>query len=119
MRVTLALQKYQMATLRMHTPTIVVLDTTEASIAHESQPPVVGRDSIAKFLASFATYTVRPYTMIVTAQAVTSDSATQTGTYAQTVRPPVGKEVKVRGTFHATRMRQTDQRWLLSRMRTT
>jgi uncharacterized protein (TIGR02246 family) len=118
MRVTLALQKYQMATLRMDTPALVALFTTDASIAHEMQAPIVGRDSIAKFLATFATYKVRAYTMIVTAQAVTGDSATQTGTYEQTVRPPDGKEVHVRGTFHATWMRQPDKRWLLFRMHT-
>ncbi len=118
MRVTLALQKYQTATLRSDTPTLVALFTSDASIAHESQPPIVGRDSIAKFLASFAQTKVRAYTMIVTAQAVTGDSATQTGTYEQTVRPPDGKELHVRGTFRATWMRQPDKRWLLFRMRT-
>lgn len=118
MRVTLALQKYQLATLRMDTPAIVALFTPDATIAHESQTPIAGRDSIRRFLESFAKYKMRAYTMIVTAQTVAGDSATQTGTYEQTVRPPDGKEVHVRGTFNTLWARQPDKSWLLFRMRT-
>ena len=118
MRVTLALQAYQLATLRMDTPVIVALFTPDATIAHESQPPIAGRDSIRRFLESFAQYKVRAYTMIVTSQTVTGDSATQLGTYEQTVRPPGGRELHVRGTFAASWARQPDKHWLLTRMET-
>lgn len=118
MRVTLALQKYQLATLRMDTPAVVALFTPDATIAHELQTPIAGRDSIRRFLESFAKYKMRAYTMIVTSKFVVGDSATQTGTYEQTVRPPDGKEVHVRGTFNAVWARQSDKRWLLSRLRT-
>ncbi len=118
MRVTLALQKYQLATLRMDTPAIVALFTPDATIAHESQTPIAGRDSMRRFFESFATYNVRAYTMIVTSQNVVGDSASQTGTYDQTVRTPDGKQAHVRGTFNAVWARQSDKRWMLSRMRT-
>ena len=52
MRVTLALQKYQLATLRMDTPAVAALFTPDATIAHELQTPIAGRDSIRRFLES-------------------------------------------------------------------
>ena len=86
-------------------------------MAHESHVPVVGRDSIRRFLESFATFKALTCDLAALATTLDGTTARQRGQHAQTVRIPDGSAVRVNGSFRAE-WRLTAQEWQIVRMRT-
>lgn len=115
--VVAALERYRLAALRMDVRAITALLPSNASMAHESHVPVVGRDGIRRFLESFATFKVLTYDLAALETTVDGTTARQRGQYAQTVRIPGGSAVRVNGTFRAE-WRLTPQEWQIVRTRT-
>lgn len=112
-----ALERHRLAALRMDVRAITALVPSYASMAHESHVPVVGRDSIRRFLESFAAIKVLSYDLVALKTTVAGATARQRGQHAQTVRIPDGSAVRLNGTFRAE-WRLTPQEWQIVRMRT-
>ena len=88
------------------------------SMAHQGQPPIVGRAAIQAFLESFASYKVLSHHMKVVSAVARSGTVEQTGTYEQAVRTPEGRTLQVAGTFTATWHEEQGGAWLIQSMRT-
>jgi len=87
-------------------------------IAHQGQPPIVGRAAIEAFLQSFGSYKVLSHQMQVSSVVVLGRTVEQTGTYAQAVLTPEGRTLQVAGRFTAAWHQEQSGAWLIQSMRT-
>jgi len=87
-------------------------------IAHQGQPPIVGRAAIEAFLQSFASYRVLSHQMQVSSVVTRGSTVEQTGTYAQAVLTPEGRTLQVTGRFTALWRQEQSGAWLVQSMRT-
>ena len=117
-RIATQLNRYRTAVMAMNYDTIASVFTADASLSHESQPPITSRDSIRKFLMSFAAYHVTAYDLVADSTVITGPAASADGHYAQTVRLPDGSTVNVSGTFHSMWRREPDGVWRISALHT-
>jgi uncharacterized protein (TIGR02246 family) len=113
-----ALAHYRQAVLHMDLDEVVATFDDDALIAHEELAPVVGRQNIRRFFASFADYHLLSYEIAARATSLRGTIATQRGSYRQRVVTPDGLTVDIEGSFRAEWQRQADGRWLLHSMRT-
>ena len=114
----LALQKYVQALRRQDSVALAALFSDGATMGHEGQTPVVGRDAIKRFLDSFSGYQIISHDMKVMTVSSTAATVVQAGNYQQTVRTPEGTVVTVQGTFTFEWRHQSDGQWLLYKART-
>ena len=113
------LQRYAFMTLRMDHAGIASLFAPDGRLLREGQPPLVGPDSIQKFLSGFLGYKVLDEHIAAETTAVRADSARQTGTWRQRVQLPDGKVVEVHGRFETRWMRDNSDEWMIKSMGTT
>ena len=112
------LERYRAAVMTMDYDAIASVFTADAALSHETQAPIIGRDSIRKFLMSFAAYRVTAYQLVADSQTVNGAAARADGHYAQTVRVPDGSTVSVAGTFTTQWHREPDGIWLITSLHT-
>jgi len=114
-----AMKRYERLLLEMKADSISQMFTKDAITSHGSNKPVIGRDSIYAFLASFAKQDVIVLTNKdeIKSSAVSSDSAVLNGTYAQTVFVNHRDTVHVQGLFTARMIREKNE-WLFTSMHT-
>lgn len=103
---------------RQDSSAIAAMFERAGSMAHQGQPPIVGRAAIQAFLESFANYKVLAQQMQLTSAVEQGHTVQQTGTYAQSVLTPEGRTLQVRGTFTAVWQQEEDGQWLIQSMRT-
>ena len=113
------LQRYGFLTLRMDHAGIASLFAPDGRLVREGQPPLVGPDSIEKFLAGFLGYHVLEEHIAAETTTVRADSARQAGTWRQRVQLPDGKVVEVHGRFETHWMRDNSDQWMIKSMGTT
>ena len=87
-------------------------------MAHQGQPPIVGRAAIEAFLQSFGSYKVLSHQMLVSSVVAQGSTVEQTGTYAQTVLTPEGRTLQVAGRFTAVWHQEQSGAWFIQSMRT-
>ena len=112
-QINATLSRYRELIVRMEPATIALLFTEHGAISHGEQAPIIGRQAIQAFLASFAAYKIIKYELKAKSTLVENGVATQFGTYRQVVTIPAGQTVAVQGTFVAKWERQADSQWLM------
>lgn len=112
------IKKYERLVIEMKADSISQLFTTDAEIGHGDQPPIKGRDLIYSFLASFKNVRVVNNRDDIVSTSVRDDSATVNGTYTQTVIVSGKDTVHVAGKFTSMMIRDKNNNWLISKMRT-
>ena len=116
--VTAALAAYSDLVLAMAHDRIADTYTPDGEMGHAGQPIFRGPAEIRAHLASFADFKVLANRMTVESTMVTADTASQRGTYWQSVRLPSGETVEVKGRFEASWLRTAPGQWKLRRMAT-
>ena len=114
-----ALDQYVASLRAQDSRAIALMFVPEGRLQHVGQEPVIGRERIEKFIASFENYKVLSHDMIVMSSSAATSHVSQSGTYIQKVRAPDGKEVTMRGWFLFQWQRQEDGKWLLESARTS
>lgn len=117
-QISIALSRYRELIVRMEPAAVASAFTEQGAVSHGDQAPVVGREAIRAFMATFSSYKIIEYELKVTSAQVGSNAATQTGTYRQVVTVPAGQTVTVQGTFVAEWELQFGNHWLLRSMHT-
>ena len=117
-QVNAALSQYRDLIVRMEPAAIALLFVDRGSVSHGEQAPIVGRQAIQAFMASFANYKVTEYDLRPKSTVVENGIATQVGTYRQVVTIPAGQTVAVQGTFVAEWELQPGGHWLLRSLHT-
>ena len=87
-------------------------------MAHQGQPPIVGRAAIQAFLESFANYKVLAHQMKPKSAVAQGHTVQQTGTYEQSVLSPEGRTLQVSGEFAAVWKQEHGGQWFIESMRT-
>ena len=117
-QVAARLAGYEEVMRRMNFDQAANFFTVTGQVSHADAPPIAGREAIRAFLKSFAAYKVLAYHLTVDSTQADGDSATQAGTYTQTVTLPQGNTVQVSGLFETAWQREADGQWRLARMHT-
>ena len=113
-----ALARYRDRIKQMDAPAIAALFTDAATISHEDQVSVGGREAIRLFMESFKGYQVVLYDIEADTTIVSGHKATQVGRYRQVVLAPDGATIKVEGSFRAEWRWGPEVGWLIRTMRT-
>jgi ketosteroid isomerase-like protein len=103
---------------RQDAPGVAAMFEPSGSMAHQGQPPVVGRRTIQAFLESFASYKVLAHQMQVASVVAQQRTVQQSGTFAQTVVTTEGRTVQVGGTFVVVWRHRMGGQWLIQNLRT-
>lgn len=114
-----ALSRYRSLLLAHDSDGIARLFVPDGSLEHVGQPPIVGRERIRAFLASFSKYRVLSHEMEVQSTSTSPARVVQVGTYDQHVLTPAGQEVTAKGWFRFQWQRQHDGVWLIERGQTS
>lgn len=117
-RVAAALEHYRELIMAIDAPGIAAMYTSDGELSHADGKPYIGPENIRAFLQQFSNFKILAYDLTAAATKVEGNTATQTGTYRQTVVTPDGKTVRVHGTFEIRWSRQPDGRWLVRRLHT-
>lgn len=112
------LEQYAEHLQRQDSAAIAAMFEPSGFMAHQGQPPIVGRAAIQAFLESFAGYKVLAHKMLVTSAVGEVGTVEQTGTYSQSVLTPEGRKLDVAGTFTALWQHEQGGQWLIQSMRT-
>jgi ketosteroid isomerase-like protein len=118
LRVEARLQLYSARLLAMDSPAIAAMFAPDGEMVNPRQPPVHGRESIAKFLAGFADYKVLSNVDEASSTAIDGDTAEQLGTYRQKVRSPDGQLFDVSGRFEIAWLRNAAGEWQILQLET-
>ena len=116
--VTAALADYGDLVLAMAHDRIADTYTPDGEMSHAGQSAFHGPQAIRAHLSSFAEFKVLGSRMTAESTTVTADTASQRGTYWQSVRLPSGETVEVEGRFEASWLRTAPGQWKLRRMAT-
>jgi SnoaL-like domain len=108
-----AMELYDHLIQKMDTDSIALLYTPDGDLGGIA----LGRDSIAKFLATFKNFKVLSQSSTSKTVVINHDTAVQTGSYLQTVITPSHDTVHVKGDYVTTW--QWMNGWHIKRMRTT
>ncbi len=114
-----ALDRYQRLLRAQDSAALAAMFVPGGRLEHVGQDPIVGRERIRAFLASFADYRVLSHDMTVTASTYGPCHANQSGTYVQHVRAPDGQQITARGWFLFQWQKQAGGQWLLESARTS
>jgi uncharacterized protein (TIGR02246 family) len=118
-QVLAALARYEHLVIEVDAERLADMFDTNGELSHNDEKPYVGHDTILGFLRTFVGFNIREYELRAASTTIAGDSATQTGTYRQTVLSPTGTTIKAEGSFKAEWQHQRDGRWLLRRMHTS
>ena len=116
--VGLRLAQYAQLLQMQDSSAVAAMFEPSGSMAHQGQPPIVGRAAIQTFLESFASYKVLAHKMQLTSAVAHERAVEQIGRYAQSVVTPEGRTVQVSGAFVAVWRRKQGGQWLIQSMRT-
>lgn len=114
-----ALSRYELLLRAQDSSAIAQMFVPNGRLEHVGQDPIVGREKIQSFLASFARYKILSHEMNLSSSTYTPCRANQSGTYVQHVLAPDGQEITARGWFLFQWEKQPDGRWLLESGRTS
>ena len=112
------LERYRTGLMATDYDAVTSVFTVDASLSHEAQTPITGRDAIRKLLMSFSADHLTSFELIADKTARDGAPATTDGHYAQTVRLRDSTTVSVAGTFRALWHLDTDGVWRISSMHT-
>jgi hypothetical protein len=112
------IKKYERYVREMRADSLVQLFTSDAEIGHEGQPPIRGRDSIYRLLASLTNVKVINNRDSVSNVFIREDSAIVNGNYSQTVVISGKDTINVTGLFTSNLILDQNKRWLIWRMHT-
>ena len=112
------LAHYEEALSRMDYDQVANFFVESGEVTHSGGEPVRGRESIRKFLKSFAEFKVLEYAIQAESTVVEGATAKQTGFFSQTVVIPNGHTVRIRGVFEASWIQGSNGRWNLARIHT-
>jgi ketosteroid isomerase-like protein len=118
LRVEARLQVYSARLLAMDPAGIAALFAPGGEMVNPRQPPVHGREAIAKFLAGFADYKVLSNVDEASSTAIDGDTAEQLGTYRQQVRSPDGRLFDASGRFEIGWLRNAAGEWEILQLET-
>lgn len=117
-KLVLELANYGEALRRMDYDQVANFFVESGEVTHSGGEPVRGRESIRKFLKSFAEFKVLEYAIQAESIVVEGSAAKQTGFFSQTVVIPNGNTVRIRGRFEASWIQSSNGQWNLARMQT-
>lgn len=118
-QVNASLERYRKLTLAQDIDRVADMFTPVGELSEGSDKPLVGQEQIRSFLKGLGTYRIQDYSLNATSTKLESGEVTQLGTYSQAVTTPIGTVVNAAGSFEAKWQRQSDGRWLLTRMHTS
>jgi len=114
-----ALERYQGLVLNTDVSRLADMFEAQGELSRDDQKPQVGHDAIAAALkAQFALAQPVEFELHAASTSVQTGSATQRGSYRQTLHAADGAAIKEEGSFDAQWQHQPDGRWLLRRMHT-
>ena len=111
-----AMQRYQVAARTVNADSVSAFYTGTATLFEPGIPPILSRDSIRAFMASFPGVKVEIATATADTIEIHGDMALYWGTYFEKLDFPGQPVSEQRGKFVAQWVRQADGRWLIERM---
>lgn len=111
-----AMQRYQVAARSVNADSVSAFYSSTATLFEPGIPPIVTRDSIRAFMASFPGVKVEIATATPDTIEVHGDMALYWGSYFEKLDFPGQPVSEQHGKFVAQWMRQRDGRWLIQRM---
>jgi ketosteroid isomerase-like protein len=111
-----AMQRYQVAARSVNPDSVSAFYTTTATLFEPSIPPIVSRDSIRAFMASFPGVRVEIATATADTVELHGDMALYWGSYFEKLDFPGQPVSEQHGKFVAQWVRQADGSWLIERM---
>ncbi len=113
-----ALEAFAQRMLHKDFSAAAALFTADGTLQHDGQPPTVGPAAIQAYLQSFEGLSIQAYVLKPGSTSTSGDSASQRGSYSQTVQTVAGESLSAQGEFEADWQRQPGGRWLLRRLLT-
>jgi len=113
-----ALERYRVAVVELDLESEVASFTEDAEVSQGNEPVVQGRPTIRALRQSQAGFKVVAYDLRTTATRVQGQVAIQNGFYSQRIISPQHESKFVNGVFEVQWSRQSDGRWLISRLHT-
>ena len=107
------LQRYAALVLATDTAGLARMFAPDGEMVNPTRPPVIGRDAVAKFLASYSDYTVLLNEDTSSSVLIDGDTAEQLGTYHQKVRAPNGALFETSGRLEVEWVRAASGEWLI------
>lgn len=111
-----AMQRYQVAARAVDADSVAALYTTTATLFEPGIPPIVSRDSIRTFMASFPGVRVETATATADTIEIHGSTALYWGSYFEKLDFPGQPVSEQHGKFVAEWVRQADGQWLIERM---
>lgn len=111
-----AMQQYQVAARTVNPDSMAAFFTTTGVLFEPGIPPIVSRDSIRAFLASFPGVRVEIATATPDTIEVHGNMALYWGSYYEKLEFPGQPASEQHGKFVAQWIRQSDGAWLIQRM---
>ena len=114
--VAAAMQRYQVAARTVNADSVSAFYTSTATLFEPGIPPIVSRDSIRTFMASFPGVRVEVATASPDTIEIHGNMALYWGTYFAKLDFPGQPVSEQHGKFLAQWVRQEDGQWLIERM---
>ena len=114
--VAAAMQRYQVAARTVNADSVSAFYTSTATLFEPGIPPIVSRDSIRTFMASFPGVRVEVATASPDTIEIHGNMALYWGTYFEKLDFPGQPVSQQHGKFLAQWLRHEDGRWLIERM---
>jgi ketosteroid isomerase-like protein len=114
--VAAAMQRYQVAARTVNADSVSAFYTSTATLFEPGIPPIVSRDSIRTFMASFPGVRVEVATASPDTIEIHGNMALYWGTYFEKLDFPGQPVSEQHGKFLAQWVRQEDGQWLIERM---
>lgn len=111
-----AMQRYQVAARTVNADSVSAFYTATATLFEPGIPPIVSRDSIRAFMASFPGVRVEVATASPDTIEIHGNTALYWGTYFEKLDFPGQPVSEQHGKFVAEWVRQGDGSWLIERM---
>ena len=111
-----AMQRYQVAARTVNADSVSAFYTSTATLFEPGIPPIISRDSIRAFLASFPGVRVEVATASPDSIEIHGNMALYWGTYFEKLDFPGQPVSEQHGKFVAQWIRQEDGQWLIERM---
>lgn len=115
-QVVASLARYRQLVIAVDSRRLADMFVEDGELSNDTETPHVGQGQIRAFLESRVGYKVQDFVLSASSTTSENETATQRGTYAETVLTPDGKVSRTGGGFYAVWRHQSDGRWLLARM---